>query len=77
MTSLPAQTFGLRDRGELREGAWADIVVFDPAAVDDVATYDDPRQYPAGIDHVIVNGAPVVEFGGPRARQSGQVLSRG
>jgi N-acyl-D-aspartate/D-glutamate deacylase len=77
MTSLPARTFGLRDRGELREGAWADIVVFDPATIDDVATYEDPRRYPAGINHVLVNGQLVVESGQPHTRPSGQVLSRG
>ena len=49
MTSLPAQTFRLTDRGLLREGFAADIVVFDPAAVSDRATFEQPHQYPAGI----------------------------
>jgi N-acyl-D-amino-acid deacylase len=76
MTSLPAQTFRIPERGVLREGAWADLVVFDPATVDDVATYDDPRRYPAGIPHVLVNGQAVVSDGRPAARPAGRVLRR-
>lgn len=59
MTSLTASRLKLRDRGVVREGAWADLVVFDPERIVDVATYDDPHRYPAGIDHVIVNGEVV------------------
>ena len=57
MTSLPAKKHRLADRGVLRAGAFADIVIFDPETIADVATYAEPRQYPAGIDYVIVNGA--------------------
>ncbi len=60
MTSLPAQTFRLRDRGELRPGAIADIVIFDPATVSDPSTYDDPHHYAVGFSDVIVNGVPVI-----------------
>lgn len=60
MTSLPAQTFRLKDRGTLREGMWADVVVFDPGLVKDLATYTDPHQYPQGISHVFVNGTAVL-----------------
>jgi N-acyl-D-amino-acid deacylase len=60
MTSLPATTFRLKDRGVLREGAWADIVVFDPAKVTDHATFDSPHQYATGFHSVLVNGVPVV-----------------
>lgn len=61
MSSLPAETFRLRERGLLKEGYWADIVIFDPDTVQDTATFDKPHQYPAGIDYVLVNGVVVVE----------------
>jgi N-acyl-D-amino-acid deacylase len=63
MTGLPAAKFGLTDRGTLVPGAWADLVLFDPATIDDIATYDSPRQYPAGIRGVWVNGTAVVRDG--------------
>ncbi|MFQ5926642.1 MAG: amidohydrolase family protein, partial [Terriglobia bacterium] len=56
MTSLPAGRFGFEGRGLLREGMWADIVVFDPQTVRDRATFDDPHEYSRGIDYVLVNG---------------------
>jgi N-acyl-D-amino-acid deacylase len=56
MTSLPASVFGLKDRGVLRVGAWADILVFDPAKVRDMATYLDPHQLSEGMEYVLVNG---------------------
>jgi N-acyl-D-amino-acid deacylase len=56
MTSLPAQTFGLRDRGLVREGLAADIVIFDEKTIGDTATYDKPHQFPVGLSYVIVNG---------------------
>ncbi len=61
MTSFPAQRLGLRDRGLLREGMWADIVIFDPKTVIDKATFDQPHQFSQGIKHVIVNGEIAVE----------------
>jgi N-acyl-D-amino-acid deacylase len=60
MTSLPANTFRLRDRGELRPGAIADIVIFDPATVSDPSTYEDPHHHAVGFSDVIVNGIPVI-----------------
>jgi N-acyl-D-amino-acid deacylase len=63
MTSLPATAFRLADRGLLRPGCVADVTVFDPAAVVDRATFEDPHQYPAGIPHVIVNGTLVLHDG--------------
>jgi N-acyl-D-amino-acid deacylase len=60
MTSLPAQTFGFRDRGLIREGFAADIVIFDENTITDQATFDKPHQYPLGIAYVIVNGTPVL-----------------
>jgi N-acyl-D-amino-acid deacylase len=59
MTSLPAQTFNLRDRGLLREGYAADLVIFDDATIADRATFARPHQYPVGISYVIVNGKTV------------------
>lgn len=61
MTSLPAQTFRLRDRGLLREGFAADVVIFDDKQIGDRATFEQPHQYPAGISHVLVNGRVVLE----------------
>ena len=63
MTSLPAATFGLKDRGQIREGAWADLVVFDRNRVLDSATYDQPLSNPEGIYYVIVNGSLVLDKG--------------
>lgn len=76
MTWLPARVIGLRDRGRLAEGYRGDIVVLDPARVRDTATYLDPRQHPAGIDWVVVNGTVAVADGMWLGRRSGQVLRR-
>jgi len=76
MTSLPAAKHRIRDRGVLREGAYADIVVFDPATVADIATYDEPRQYPVGIDYVVVNGQVVAAGGAPTGARPGRMLRR-
>lgn len=74
MTSLPAQTFNLRDRGLLREGFMADLVIFDPATVADQATFERPHQYPTGINFVIVNGATVFENGRMTEARPGMAL---
>lgn len=76
MTSLPARKHRLGDRGELREGWAADIVVFDPDTVADIASYADPRQYPTGIQHVVVNGELVVRDGKQTDARSGKLLRR-
>jgi N-acyl-D-amino-acid deacylase len=76
MTSLPARTFGLRDRGLLREGYRADLVLFDPVRVEDKATYQQPHQYSAGFDLVLVNGEPVVEAGRITGARPGRALRR-
>jgi N-acyl-D-amino-acid deacylase len=60
MSSLPAQTFRLRDRGLLRTGYWADVTLFDPQTVTDPATFSDPHHYATGIRDVLVNGVPVL-----------------
>ena len=76
MTSLSAQILGLRDRGLLREGLKADIVVFDPATIRDRATYFEPFQYSEGVSYVLVNGAFVVDGGKPTQAKPGRVLAR-
>ena len=63
MSAIPAQRLGLKDRGILRDGMKADIVVFDPDRVAAGATFDQPKQYPVGIDYVLVNGKFVVDNG--------------
>jgi len=77
MTAQPARRLGLRDRGEVRSGAYADLVVLDPATVADRATFQEPHQYAAGIDHVLVNGTPVVRDGDHTGALPGRVLRRG
>lgn len=74
MTSFPAQKFGLWDRGLVRPGMAAGLVVFDAATVVDRATYDDPEQAPAGMPHVIVNGVFAVRDGQYTGARAGQVL---
>jgi dihydroorotase/N-acyl-D-amino-acid deacylase len=77
MSTMPAERMGLRERGQLREGWFADVVVFDPATVADRATFEEPHQYPLGIDWVVVNGEVVVENGAYRDVRAGRVLRRG
>ncbi|HEV7893409.1 MAG TPA: D-aminoacylase [Pyrinomonadaceae bacterium] len=74
MTSLPAQTFSLRDRGLVREGMAADLVVFDDAAVSDPATFDKPHQYAVGFSLVIVNGEVVLDSGRMTGARPGAAL---
>jgi N-acyl-D-amino-acid deacylase len=75
MTGMPAARLGLRDRGLLREGHAADVVVFDPGTVRDESTYADPHRYPTGIPHVIVNGTAVVDEGRFHAAGTGRLLT--
>jgi N-acyl-D-amino-acid deacylase len=74
MTSLPAQTLDIRDRGILKPGMHADITIFDPDKVIDKATYQDPIQFPEGIEYVIVNGTVTVENGVHTGKRAGKVL---
>jgi N-acyl-D-aspartate/D-glutamate deacylase len=74
MTGLPAQRLGLRDRGHIRVGAKADLVVFDAKRVADTATYEMPARYPEGIEHVIVNGVPVLDPKGLTGARPGRPL---
>ncbi len=74
MTSLNAAKLGIRDRGLLRPGAFADVTVFDPARVIDRATYGEPFRYGEGIEHVLVNGSPVLDGGRPTGARPGRAL---
>jgi N-acyl-D-aspartate/D-glutamate deacylase len=74
MTSLPAHVFGLDDRGDIRPGAFADLVVFDLKNVVDRATYADPFQLADGMDWVIVNGVVARQNGEFTGARSGRVL---
>ncbi len=77
MTSLPAQTFGLRDRGLIREGFAADFVIFDETRIADRATFENPHQYPVGISNVYVNGAAVFADEKMTGARTGVALRRG
>lgn len=74
MTSLPAGVFRLAGRGQIREGFLADAVVFDPATIQDRATFEQPHQYATGIAQVLVNGVLVIKNGQPTGARPGQVL---
>jgi N-acyl-D-amino-acid deacylase len=76
MTGQPAEVLGLRDRGVLRPGAFADVVVFDPARLRERATYAQPRAWAEGMVHVFVNGQHAFADGKPTAGRAGRVLSR-
>jgi dihydroorotase/N-acyl-D-amino-acid deacylase len=76
LTGVSAARLGLRDRGVLRDGAFADLVAFDPATVADVATYEEPSQYPVGIEHVVVNGRVAVLAGEETGERGGRLLRR-
>ncbi len=74
MTSLPAQFLGLQDRGLVKEGFWADLVVFDAEKVKSNATYGAPQMYPSGIPYVLVNGELAVNKGKLTGALAGKVL---
>jgi len=76
MTSLPAVTFRLKDRGQLREGDWADIVVFDPSKIQDVSTFTDPHHYATGFAAVLVNGVVVVRNDQHIGARPGMIVRR-
>lgn len=74
MTALPAAVLGLRDRGRLQTGFHADVVVFDPATIQDHATYVEPHQYATGVSHVIVNGVEALRDGEPTDARPGRFV---
>jgi dihydroorotase/N-acyl-D-amino-acid deacylase len=73
-SALPAQRLRLADRGVLKKGMWADVVIFDPATIRDLATYDQPNQLSEGMDYVLVNGVPVIAHGKMTGALPGKVL---
>ncbi|MGB7174053.1 MAG: D-aminoacylase [Candidatus Acidiferrales bacterium] len=73
-SALPAQRMKLTDRGVLKKGMWADVVIFDPAKVRDLATYENPNQLSTGMDYVLVNGVPVISGGKMTDTLPGKVL---
>jgi N-acyl-D-amino-acid deacylase len=75
MTSLPASVLGMKDRGILRPGAWADIVVFDPSRVRDVATYQQPHQLAEGMQYVLVNGVVAENAGAWTGKLAGKIVT--
>lgn len=76
MTSLPASRAGLHDRGILREGMKADVVVFDPMRIRDRSTYEDPHHFSEGVTHVLVNGKPILRDGKMTGELPGRILRR-
>jgi N-acyl-D-aspartate/D-glutamate deacylase len=76
-TSLAAQRLGVRERGRIAEGYFADLVLFDPEWIADTSTYEAPHRYPAGIRSVYVNGEAVVQAGKVTGARPGRLLRRG
>jgi dihydroorotase/N-acyl-D-amino-acid deacylase len=73
-SALPAQRLRLSDRGVVKQGMWADLVIFDPATVTDLATFEHPNQLSRGMEYVLVNGVPVIAGGKMTQALPGQVL---
>jgi N-acyl-D-amino-acid deacylase len=74
LTSLPTSNLGIKDRGRLKPGYFADVVIFDPATVGDRATYDKPAQYAVGVNQVFVNGVQVLVDGVPTGKPAGRFV---
>jgi N-acyl-D-amino-acid deacylase len=74
MTAFPAANIGIRERGRLAEGFYADVVVFDPDTIEDLATFEDPHQYAIGVEHVFVNGEQVIRDGEHTDARPGRVV---
>ena len=77
MTSMPAARYGMQQKGLVREGMDADIVVFDPEKVKDNATYENPTELAAGMDYVFVNGVMTLEGGSFTGDAAGEVMRKG
>jgi len=77
MTQMPAEKFGIENRGQIKKGYYADLVLFDPDTVIDGATYENPRVGPTGMPHVIVNGVLAVRDGKPAGTRTGRALRKG
>lgn len=76
ITSIPADRFGFSNRGKLQPGYLADIVVFDENTIEDLATYEDPHQYPVGIEYVLINGQTVIDKGEHSGNLPGRILRK-
>ena len=76
MTYLPAKRLSLKDRGTIQEDVWADIVIWNPKTIIDKATFEDPHQYPEGINYVIVNGVVILKEGKLDGNYSGRLLKK-
>jgi N-acyl-D-amino-acid deacylase len=76
MTSMPGTRLGLKDRGLIKEGLWADITVFDPEKIKENSSFNNPHQYPDGIQHVIVNGELTIENGKHTGNLAGKILRK-
>ena len=74
LAALPAENLGLKERGRLQVGYFADVAVFDPAKIQDHATFDNPRQYATGMVHVFVNGVQVLRDGEHTGAKPGRVV---
>ena len=74
LTTLPAENLNLKQRGALKPGGFADVVVFDPAKIQDHATFDQPHQYSTGVTHVFVNGVQVLKNGEHTGAKPGRVV---
>jgi N-acyl-D-aspartate/D-glutamate deacylase len=76
MTGMPARKLGLADRGVIKAGYFADLVIFSPDLISDRSTYAEPYRYPIGIDYVIVNGKVVIEEGRHTGVRAGRVIRK-
>ncbi|MCR5879988.1 amidohydrolase family protein [Phenylobacterium sp. J367] len=74
LSAQPAANLGIAERGRLKDGYFADVVVFDPAAIQDHATFDKPQQFATGVSHVVVNGQLALADGEPTAARPGRVV---
>jgi N-acyl-D-amino-acid deacylase len=74
LTSMPASNLGLKDRGRLAAGQYADVVIFDPATIADTATYAQSQQFAIGMQHVLVNGEPVLSDGKMTGARPGRAV---
>ena len=74
LSAFPAETLSLTDRGRLKVGDFADVVVFDPARIQDHATFEQPAQYATGVEDVVVNGVLALENGEPTAARPGRAV---
>ena len=73
LSGMPAEKLGLKGRGYIKEGLFADMVIFDPSTIIDTATFEDPYRFPKGIEHVLVNGRFAVRDGKLTGERAGRI----